>query len=625
MLSIAWMISVLAVCHGCGLKFLEEYCYIVPPQKLDNEKGMKKRPAVYLLKVPFLLLSAYLLVPVVVEVYIPNIIRVIKVLVSNTHSEIEREDLEVILTSDEVSWVCRREEASALIHIVCFIFEIFAFHFEQPKALLIHHVASIACMAARLSPSGYLMTFASDWLWLVLTFHLSIYSLNIIRPCLSFLRHFLIRNNYSSRISSMETLFHLTNIGSWAIVLSGYIFTTMVVWFRDGQQIQQAFMCWGIVSALFFGSLKEALGWSHLSPTDDFPVRVLLQLIREVTIGLFLAPILLLLDFLSPSVLNKFTRKTSHKNTAGGVVAMRALCNASSDERLHIDDPFAIRFVKSGFPCMITKSAVLRYIISLKLETQHPGALGHLITRTMTIDTTIEDLTSRKEKPIRQLVILGAGYDTRAYRLRTLKEVVVIEVDQGFMSSEKQQKCIDLEPSCKELVYLGVDFNKESVADVLNASEKFDPTKPTLFLWEGVQVYLSDDSVDKIFASLRALTQKVTNPKQYMYFTFSDKHIMTPEGRKKIYGGKEFFEYANGIGEQVKSGIDPTCIDKYLLTRGFMPYHYSPCSGLSGHMTPKQKQYLYLSQHPFIRQSEVFHSALVSNLSRKNAVAAGMA
>ena len=87
---------------------------------------------------------------------------------------------------------------------------------------------------------------------------------------------------------------------------------------------------------------------------------------------------------------------------------------------------------------MITKSAVLCYIILLKLETQHSGALGNLITRAMTIDTIIGDLVSIKEKPICQLMILGAVYDTRAYQLRTLKDVVVIKVDQGFMSSEKQ-------------------------------------------------------------------------------------------------------------------------------------------------------------------------------------------
>ena len=90
---------------------------------------------------------------------------------------------------------------------------------------------------------------------------------------------------------------------------------------------------------------------------------------------------------------------------------------------------------------------------------------------------------------------------------------------------------------------------------------------------------------------------------------------MTPEGRKSIYGGEEFFEYAGGIGEKVESGIDPNGIKDYLLTRGFDIYNYSPRSGLSGHMTPSQKQDMYLSNHPFIVQSEVFHSGLIKNVA----------
>jgi len=367
---------------------------------------------------------------------------------------------------------------------------------------------------------------------------------------------------------------------------------------------------------LFYGSFKRFLQLTSKVRSDDSSTRVLFQVILEIFIGLFVAPILLLLDYISPHGMKNFTNKNSHKNTAGGVVSLRALCYAESwDSRIFIDDPFAIRFVESSLSRIIIKSAVLRYIMSLKMETQHPGALGHLVTRTMTIDKNIGDLASRKENRVQQLVILGAGYDTRAYRLQTLKDVVVFEIDQHFMSREKQKKCADLAPVCKELVHLSTDFNKESVADVLSACESFDPSKPTFFLWEGVQVYLSDDSVDRMFASLRRLNHYGGNSIQYLYFTFSAKAIMTQEGRKQIYGGEEFFEYASEIGEQVKSGLDPSTIDKYLFDRGFAPFHYSPCSGLSGHMTPEQKQEMYLSNHPFIRQSEVFHSCLVCNAS----------
>lgn len=611
---IMWIIIILSIFHRYGLKFLEEYCLILPPPKIDNEKQKIKRPAVYLLKIPLFILSSWLLIPAAVEVYIPNIIRTTKNLVSYTHFDVDNEDFEVILTSNAASWVCYRESVCVVTHMVTLVFEVISFQLEQPNALLIHHFATMALIVGRLFHSSEQLTYASDWLWLALSLHLTIYSVNVIRLCYSFARDFLTGDSYSSGISSLKNLFDLVNTCSWAIILFGYFVTVAVALIRDDGKVQEVFACFGVVLLLSFGSVKEIMRSREAISIDSSSMRLFFRLILEITIGLFLAPVLLLLDYLFPDETNKFTKKSSHKNTAGGVVSLRALCNVSSDQRLYIDDPFAIRFVKSGIPRLICKSAILRYFMSLKLESQHPGALGHLITRTKTIDEIIGDLISRKKNAISQLVILGAGYDTRAYRLRTLKDVVVFEIDQNFMSSEKQQKCADLTPLCKKLVHLSTDFNKENVMDVLNACDVFDPSKPTFFIWEGVQVYLSDNSVDKMFASLRSLNQTVTQPEQFLYFTFSDKRILTQEGRQKIYGGKEFFEYANGIGERVQSGIDPTNIEEYLLARGFMLYEYSPCSGLTGHMTPNQKQEAYLSRHPFIRQSEVFHGCLARNV-----------
>ncbi|VEU44827.1 unnamed protein product [Pseudo-nitzschia multistriata] len=606
----------IVIIFGFGIKFLEEYCSILPPPtRLDDEKGKKaRRPAVYLLKIPFGLFTSCLLLPNLVAVYIPNYIRAANTMLMS-NANFEGEDLRVILPPDEFSRVCYREEMGFLIQCTLTAAEILAFHFDLPNVVWAHHIVAMSLALGRLYAWCYPITLMSDWLWLAVVVHLTIYSLNFVRSCYSFLRHFLTREDNLSGIPTMKHLFHCTNVGSWKIIVSAYAFSSVVAVLSDGGKTEQALLCLAFVAPLFYGSFQEMRRWRSSSISDGFPTRMFVQVTVEIMVGLFLGPILLFLDFLFPHAMKKFSKKTSHKNTAGGVVALRALCNASSDSRLHIDDPYAIRFVQRGVLHIVVKSAVLRYLMTLKLEVQHPGALGHLITRTKTIDEIILDLTSRKNKPVRQLVILGAGYDTRAYRLKSLKDVLVLEVDQPFMSSEKQEKCADLKPLCKELVHLSTDFNKESVADVMNGCDKFDPKKPTLFLWEGVQVYLSDDSVDKMFASLCTLGQKLLDPAHYLYFTFSDKKLMTPEGRKSIYGGEEFFEYAGGIGEKVESGIDPNGIKDYLLTRGFDIYNYSPRSGLSGHMTPSQKQDMYLSNHPFIVQSEVFHSGLIKNVA----------
>ena len=105
-------------------------------------------------------------------------------------------------------------------------------------------------------------------------------------------------------------------------------------------------------------------------------------------------------------------------------------------------------------------------------------------------------------------------------------------------------------------------------------------------------------------------TKDAVKAQHYLYFTFSDRLIMESKNRKHLYGGEEFFHYAKGIGERVQSGIDPNNLREYLVQRGFLLYDYFPRTGLSGHMTPNEKQSYYLSHHPFVKQSEVFHSCL---------------
>lgn len=597
--------------HVVGLPFLERYCSVVPPP------GTTKRPAVYLLRIAVGATSGCLLIPVAMRVVFSNAAIAAKNLMTHIFSPgIQKEGgsiLRVFVSNKDSSWACRAETTSALMHLVNISFEVSAFKLKQKSAVLLHHFASMLYLAARLSPTSFPLGSAPDWLWLALSWHLTVYSLNMVRHCNSFAKHYLGDSFAKPHLSvSMDALYNSANLIVWVLTLSGYLLAAMTAFISPEESLQDGLLCLAVAAPLSVFSVIEILRAKiYTQPIGHSHCATLFILIREVAIGLFVAPVLVLLDYLFPGGMKTFTKKGSHKNTAGGVVALRALCHSSSDPRLHIEDPFAIRFVESRLARAIATSSVLQHLMCRKLERQHPGALGHLITRTKTIDEAIEHLTNKEDGL--QLVLLGAGYDTRAYRLKTLRDVAVFEVDQHFMSCEKQKKCACFKPVCKELVHLSADFNAQSVADILYSCEQYNPALPTLFVWEGVTVYLSSDSVNSMFYGLREMSLRAPGSTQYLYFTFSDKALLTPKGRRRLYGGKEFYEYASGIGEEVRSGLDPRGLEKDLLAWGFVPYECDGHRGYSGHMTPRMMQLRYLARHPFVRESEVFHSALVRN------------
>ena len=111
-------------------------------------------------------------------------------------------------------------------------------------------------------------------------------------------------------------------------------------------------------------------------------------------------------------------------------------------------------------------------------------------------------IEERLEQAIRdgasQLVILGAGFDTRAYRLtELLTNARVFEVDQPATQEHKKRRVreagIEIPPN---LTYVAVDFRHDKLADVL-AAAGYDSTKKTFFIWEGVTMYLPEASVEE--------------------------------------------------------------------------------------------------------------------------------
>jgi len=89
-----------------------------------------------------------------------------------------------------------------------------------------------------------------------------------------------------------------------------------------------------------------------------------------------------------------------------------------------------------------------------------------------------------------QLVILGAGYDGRAWRLPELAGVKVFEVDHPATQEDKRAHLTQLPPPAGTVSFVSIDFERESLGTVLDRAGH-DSSSPTCWIWEGVVMYLT--------------------------------------------------------------------------------------------------------------------------------------
>jgi methyltransferase (TIGR00027 family) len=99
------------------------------------------------------------------------------------------------------------------------------------------------------------------------------------------------------------------------------------------------------------------------------------------------------------------------------------------------------------------------------------------------------------------MVILGAGLDSRAYRLESLRSTTVFEVDHPKVQTYKRARVAALTQVAKAVRFVGVDFEHDDLASALTAAGH-DPSAPTFFLWEGVAMYLTRAAIDATLATL---------------------------------------------------------------------------------------------------------------------------
>jgi methyltransferase (TIGR00027 family) len=122
--------------------------------------------------------------------------------------------------------------------------------------------------------------------------------------------------------------------------------------------------------------------------------------------------------------------------------------------------------------------------------------------RTSAIDAAVRDAITNGAT---QLVILGAGYDGRAWRMKELAGVKVFEVDHPATQRDKRSRVAELPPAIGDVVFASIDFEKESLATVLDRAG-YDRSRKTCWIWEGVVMYLTRDAMHATLAAIARIS-----------------------------------------------------------------------------------------------------------------------
>jgi methyltransferase (TIGR00027 family) len=228
-------------------------------------------------------------------------------------------------------------------------------------------------------------------------------------------------------------------------------------------------------------------------------------------------------------------------------------------KRLFVD-PLARHFIRHSLRAAVwfSRMPVLGSFVPWYADLRLPGARTSAIARTRLIDDSI---CQALRDGLRQIVVLGAGFDCRAYRLPGIASAAVFEVDHPDTLEYKLSRLRNLLPRLPANVrYVRADFNRDSLLECL-AAAGFSSSLPAMFLWEGVTNYLTPEAVDNVLRYVSGC-----RPRSRIIFTYV--HSGALDGSVCFEGAAKLLHDVAQLGEPWTFGLDPVAVPEFLSGRG---------------------------------------------------------
>lgn len=187
--------------------------------------------------------------------------------------------------------------------------------------------------------------------------------------------------------------------------------------------------------------------------------------------------------------------------TAFGPIAQVAMEQFVPTGQRLVHDPMAIQFLPGVLKLLLNlcRPRLVRHWLFALVEKKAPGIRGGILCRKRHID---EKLGAAWQNGIRQIVILGCGMDTRAYRIPELAAGRVYEIDLPETIAAKKpivQRVLGALPA--HVTFVPIDFDRQEPGSVLERHH-YASDQPSFFIWEGVTQYITEAAVRRVLAFL---------------------------------------------------------------------------------------------------------------------------
>ena len=274
------------------------------------------------------------------------------------------------------------------------------------------------------------------------------------------------------------------------------------------------------------------------------------------------------------------------ENTAFSVGQLRAIEGRFPPGVRLFEDPIAERLL-TGMPALIVRTRPLRWGFLRMMERAAAGFYGGVVCRTRAIDDACREALLGD---VPQVVILGAGMDTRPYRMSEMRGTRIWELDLPAVQRVKRSAVTRaLGQSPAAVRYVPVDLEVAGALGVLD-DHGFVRGARTLLICEAVSPYLSGATVEETLAF--AGTLAVGSRLVFSYIP------------RSVLDGTRYAGWVRRLNWQ--TGFDPALLGGHLATHGLT---------LRADLGAKEYQELFL--RPRNRALDVFEIERVAIADRK--------
>ena len=251
----------------------------------------------------------------------------------------------------------------------------------------------------------------------------------------------------------------------------------------------------------------------------------------------------------------------SNASRSAAIIAAHRAMESSKDPKDRIcHDPLAHRLLPPGFTVIgeydIPEETALKFFKDFV-----PGFHEFFIARTRYIDDYLHDCL---KSDLRQLVFLGAGYDSRAYRIDELKDgIKIFEVDHPDTQQVKQARLREIFHALPDHVtYVPLDFRTGGLGAALYENG-YDRRLKTLFIWEGVTMYIDRQNVEETLGFIAANSAE----ESAVIFDYTLPDVI--DGISDRKEGKAWQAKASQSDEPLRFGIGDRDVEQLLHSYGF--------------------------------------------------------